>query len=184
MKKFKNFLTLGAAFFLLTFIPFFLTSAGAAYYKYIDKNGTVHFTDRYESIPQEYRDQIKTIREEPKPQLPPPPTELHEKKRGGESAAEERPGKVQETEQKEPKEAEAIEARKKEAAEKKLKAIEEKEKRIEELQKQIEDKRKQQRSLRTNWMVQDRNIIIRLNQEISVLEKKIKAIQDELAEGK
>ena len=181
MKKFKNFLILGAAFFLLTFIPFFLTSAGAAYYKYIDKNGTVHFTDRYESIPQEYRDQIKTIREEPQPQTPQPPAELKEKKREGEPAAEERASKGGETGQ---KETEAVEARKKEAEEKKLKAIEEKEKRIEELQKQIDDKRKQQRSLRTNWMVHDRNIIIRLNQEISVLEKKIKAIQDELAEGK
>ena len=181
MKNIKTFLSLGAAFFILNFMPFSLTSAGAAYYKYVDKHGTVHFTDRYESIPQEYRDQIKTFREEPKPQPAPPTPELREKKRVGEPAAEDRASKVGETGQ---KEAQAIEARKKEAEEKKQKAIEEKEKRIEELQKQIDDKRKQQRSLRTNWMVYDRNTIIRLNQEISVLEKKIKAFQDELAEGK
>lgn len=181
MKKFKNFLTLGAAFFFLTFVPFFLTFAGAAFYKYVHKNGTVHFTDRYESIPQEYQGQIKTIREEPQPQSPGLPLEGQEKKKESEPATGERANKIQEIEQ---KQAEAIEARKKEAEDRKLKAFEEKEKRIEELQKEIEDKQKQQKSLRTNWMVHDRNIIIRLNQEIADLEKQIKVIQGELAEGK
>lgn len=181
MKKFKNFLTLGAAFFFLTLMPFFLTFAGAAFYKYIDKNGTVHFTDRYESIPQEYRDQMKTIREEPRPQAPASQLEGREKMKENEAAAGERATKFKESEQ---KEAEKSEARKKEAEEKNLKAIEAKEKQIEELREQMEDKRKQQRSLRTNWMVHDRNIIIRLNEEIAVLEKQIKSIQDELAEGK
>ena len=37
-------------------------------YKYIDKNGVVHYTDRYESVPKEYRDQIEMIREEVQPQ--------------------------------------------------------------------------------------------------------------------
>jgi uncharacterized membrane protein YgcG len=37
-------------------------------YKYIDKNGVVHFTDRYETIPQEYRDRIEMIRETVQPQ--------------------------------------------------------------------------------------------------------------------
>ena len=37
-------------------------------YKYIDKNGVVHFTDRYETIPQEYRDRIEMIREVVQPQ--------------------------------------------------------------------------------------------------------------------
>lgn len=37
-------------------------------YKYKDKAGVLHFTDRYESIPQEYRDQIETIRGEARPQ--------------------------------------------------------------------------------------------------------------------
>jgi hypothetical protein len=37
-------------------------------YKYKDKAGVLHFTDRYESIPPEYRDQIETIRGEARSQ--------------------------------------------------------------------------------------------------------------------
>lgn len=37
-------------------------------YKYIDKNGVVHFTDRYETIPKEYRDQVEMLRETVQPQ--------------------------------------------------------------------------------------------------------------------
>lgn len=37
-------------------------------YKYIDKSGVVYFTDRYESIPREYRNQVKMIRETVQPQ--------------------------------------------------------------------------------------------------------------------
>ena len=33
-------------------------------YKYTDKNGVIHFTDRYESIPEEYRPGTETIRRE------------------------------------------------------------------------------------------------------------------------
>ena len=32
-------------------------------YKYVDKNGVIHFTDQYESIPKEYRDRVEMIRE-------------------------------------------------------------------------------------------------------------------------
>jgi hypothetical protein len=181
MKKLKNLLIFGASFFLIGSGPLFLTSAAAASYKYMDRNGTIHFTDRYEAIPQEYRNQVKTIREESIAQPAAPSADLKEKKGEGEAAAGERVDKVQETE---PKEAEAIEAREKEAGKKKSKAIEEKEKRIEDLQKQIEGKRRQQKNLRTNWMVQDRNTIIKLNQEIALLEKQIKLIQEEIEEGK
>ena len=181
MKKIKSSLILGTAFFLFSLNPFVIPPVGAATYKYIDRNGTMHFTDRYESIPQEYRDQVKTLREESKPQPPAPSTDLKEKKGEGEPAGEERAGKAEETEK---KEGEAIEARKKEGEEKKQKVIEEKEKRIEDLQKQIDEKRKQQRSLRTNWMVQDRNTIIKLNQEIAILEKQIKLLQEEIEGGK
>jgi hypothetical protein len=38
------------------------TNAGI--YKYIDQNGVVHFTDRYESIPAEYQNQIETLQEQ------------------------------------------------------------------------------------------------------------------------
>jgi hypothetical protein len=36
-------------------------------YKYIDRNGVIHFTDQYESIPKEYRDRIQMIRETVRP---------------------------------------------------------------------------------------------------------------------
>jgi hypothetical protein len=42
-------------------------------YKYTDKGGVVHFTDRYDSIPQEYRKQVEMIREEVQPQSSVPP---------------------------------------------------------------------------------------------------------------
>jgi len=182
MKKFRNFLILGAGFFFLSIMmPGLYPFAGATFFKYVDKNGTVHFTDRYESIPIEYRDQIKTFREESQTPSPPLPPEGQEKRKESETAAGEPAAKARELER---KEAEKSESRKIEAEEKKRKAVEAKEKQIAELQKQIEDKRKQQRSLRTNWMVQDRNIILRLNQEIADLEKRIKVIQEELAGGK
>lgn len=182
MKKFRNFLILGAGFFFLSIMmPSLYPFAGATFFKYVDKNGTVHFTDRYESIPLEYRDQIKTLREESQTPSPALPLEGQEKKKESDTAAGEPAAKAQELERKETGKSEA---RKKEAEERKRKAVEAKEKQIAELQKQIEDKRKQQRSLRTNWMVQDRNIIMRLNQEIADLEKRIKVIQEELAEEK
>ena len=37
-------------------------------YKYVDKSGVIHYTDRYETIPKEYRDQIEMIRETVQPQ--------------------------------------------------------------------------------------------------------------------
>jgi len=40
-------------------------------YKYVDKNGVIHFTNQYESIPNEYRAQVELIRET----VQPPPSE-------------------------------------------------------------------------------------------------------------
>ena len=42
-------------------------------YRYMDDNGVLNYTDRYESIPQEYRDQLQTIGEEasPRPSVEP-----------------------------------------------------------------------------------------------------------------
>ncbi|MCX5915517.1 MAG: hypothetical protein NTX30_02380, partial [Deltaproteobacteria bacterium] len=37
-------------------------------YKYIDRNGVLHFTDQYESIPMEYRGRVEMIRGETRPQ--------------------------------------------------------------------------------------------------------------------
>ena len=42
-------------------------SASTVAYKYIDKNGFIHFTDQYESIPKEYRNQVEVIRETVQP---------------------------------------------------------------------------------------------------------------------
>jgi hypothetical protein len=40
-------------------------------YKYIDKNGVIYYTDRYESIPKEYRNQTKRVRNvfQPRPSV-------------------------------------------------------------------------------------------------------------------
>jgi hypothetical protein len=42
--------------------------ANTVIYKYIDKGGVVYYTDRYETIPKEYRNQIEMIRETVQPQ--------------------------------------------------------------------------------------------------------------------
>ena len=60
----------------------------AAFYKYIDKNGTIHFTDSYESIPQQYRNQVELMKE-PAPQAPTQPTEGEEGKEKGAAARKE-----------------------------------------------------------------------------------------------
>ncbi len=41
--------------------------ASTVIYKYIDKSGSTHFTDRYETIPKEYPDQVEMIRETVQP---------------------------------------------------------------------------------------------------------------------
>ena len=38
-------------------------------YKYTDKNGVIHYTNRYEGIPREYRDKMEIIRQTPYPQV-------------------------------------------------------------------------------------------------------------------
>lgn len=177
MKKFNIFLPI--IFLTLVFLIFRPTSAGSAYYKYVDKEGNVHFTDRYETIPEEYRNQIKIIKEKRDDLTPEQP--LLEKKieKGERQRPEEQVHKEREDEQKKiAAEQEAL--KKKEAQEAKLKAREEKEKRIEELTKQIEAKRQQQKILRP-WMVNEGRIFRQLNQEIETLHKEIQSIQKELA---
>jgi len=146
-------------------------SAEAAFYKYVDKKGNVHFTDRPESIPEEYRNQIKEYKEMKQPEAPPPQ----------DPAAAERDRQMKEAEQQK-KEAEAKAAQERAAQEEKIRIRQEKEKQIAELQEQITARQKEQRSLRTNWMVYDRIKITQLNQEIEGLEKQIAALQKELSE--
>ncbi len=153
----------------------FLGGAGAEIYKYVDSKGVTHFTDRFESVPPEYRHQIKVIKEQPPSQVSTP-------------AAEPAPEKTTEADRPAPPKLEIPPAKGDNVPtgpeEEKLKARQEKEKQIAELKQQIEEKRKQQRSLRTNWMVYDRYAIVRLNQEIEALEKKIKVLQQEMEEEK
>jgi len=185
MEKTYKILSLFSAF-LFFLISFWLTSADAAGYKYIDKDGTIHFTDSYESIPQQYRNQVELIKD-PSAQTPTQPAE------GGEGK--EKGGVVRKEEvQKEPREIEALkkreaelraaqekETQQREALERKLKAREEKEGQIEELRRQIEAKQQEQRTLYTNpLMVRDRNQFTQLNQEINELYKQIQVLQAEL----
>jgi len=47
----------------VTLLFIFLFSASASngeFYKWVDKKGSIHFTDNYQQIPREYRDQIET----------------------------------------------------------------------------------------------------------------------------
>jgi hypothetical protein len=139
------------------------------FYRYVDRNGTVHFTDNLESIPQGYRDQVEVMKE---PTYPRP----------GRSPAGEagRIGQARETNRAE--ESEAL--RRKEAEQEEMEARETKEKRIAELQAQIQALQEEQRSLRTTWMVYDRIKLNRLNEEIAAREKEIESLRKELPEEK
>jgi DNA repair exonuclease SbcCD ATPase subunit len=180
----KIFLLFSASVFFL--ISFWLSSADAAVFKYIDKDGTIHFTDSYESIPRQYRNQVELIKE-PTPQTPTQPAEGGDGKGKGAAVTK---GEVQ----KEIKEIESLkkkeadlkaaqekEAQEREALEKKLKAREEKERQIEELRRQIEAKQQEQRTLYNNpMMVRDRNQFTQLNQEINEIYRQIQGLQSEL----
>ena len=185
MEKTKKILFFFSAslFFL---ISFWLSSADAAVFKYIDKDGTIHFTDSYESIPQQYRNQVELIKE-PTPQTPAQPAEGGDGKGKGAAVRKEEVQKeVREIEALKKKEAELKaaqekEAQEREALEKKLKAREEKERQIEELRRQIEAKQQEQRTLHNNpMMVRDRNQFNQLNQEISEIYRQIQVQQSEL----
>lgn len=151
----------------------------AAMYKYVDKNGVTHFTDRYESIPKEYRNQIQTIRETVRPEPAAKPAADQEKKE--ETKA--RPADAAAPDSVKKEEVEKA-LQEKAALEKKQKEFDEKAKRIEDLKKEIADREKERQGLRTTWMVYDRQTLFRLNQEIDDLSKEIEEIQKELTEMK
>ena len=185
MEKTKKILFLFSAslFFL---VSFWLTSGDAGVFKYIDKQGTVHFTDSYESIPQQYRNQVELLKEPP-PQTPTQPAEGEGgKERGAVARKDEIQKDAKEIEASKKKEAELKAAREKEAQEKealerKLKAREEKERQIEELRRQIEARQQEQRTLYNNpMMVRDRNRFTQLNQEMDEIYKQIQGLQSEL----
>jgi type IV secretory pathway VirB10-like protein len=148
--------------------------AEAVFYKYTDKNGVIHFTDRPESIPPEYRNQIKEYKEIKEPEAPPPP----EKAKSKEPDSSERDRGLREGDQAK-KEAEAKARQEKAAQQAKQKAQAEKQKKIAALQEQIAAKQKEAGSLRTTWMVYDRARLNQLNEEITNLQKQIEDLQKE-----
>src|SRR5208337_1601108 len=112
-----------ALFFIATLPSLRLADAQSTVYKYVDKNGTVHFTDDVELIPQQYRNQIKTLKEPKYPE-----TSL--------APAGEETRKASDAEEKKKEEA-AKALREKAAQEEKQQAAKEIENRITELQDQI-----------------------------------------------
>ncbi len=171
-----KFFLLILSFSVLSFASGALSESEAAIYKYVDKQGGVHFTDSLESIPREYRNQIQTLPEEKVPQSAEKPAAEPEKKEEGKS----QPAAAEDTQ----KQAREQARQEKQAEERKQKAFDEKVKRIEALKKEIEARQKELQGLRTTWMVYDRNTVFRLNQEIADLRKEIEKIQGELAEEK
>ena len=172
MKRISQILIMVGLFSVLNLVG----SSEAAFYKYVDKNGGVHFTDQIDSIPPEYRHQIKEYRDRQ-------PTETSSPK-GNEPSKEpdaaERERQVKEAEQK--KAAEAKAQQEKAARQEKEKAFKEKEKQISNLQEQITAKQQEQRGLRTNWMVYDKIRLNQLNEEIAGIEKQIGDIQKDMPE--
>ena len=174
MEKVKNRLfSLRPALFAATLLFLWPIYAEGAMYKYIDKNGTVNFTDCYECIPKEYRNKVQRLREEPRPPTPGAPSVEQGKRTTEESVPKEQ--------MRQNREAEEMASREKAEQEKKLQARQEKEKRIEELTQQIAAKEEEINNLRTTWMVYDRTNYFRLTEEIGQLKKEIQSIQDSLA---
>ena len=171
MNQFFKILTiLLALLFIGTLSSLRLADAQGTIYKYIDKNGNVHFTDNAESIPEQYRNQIKILKEPKYPEKSLAP-------------AGEETRKISDAEERKKDEA-AKALREKAAQEEKQQAAKEIENRITELQGQIRAKQQEQGSLRTTWMVYDRTRLNQLNEEIASLQKEIESLQQELAEKK
>ena len=173
MKPISRILIMVALFSLLGSLG---ESSEAAFYKYVDKKGGVHFTDQIDSIPPEYRNQIKEYRDRQPAETPSPKGEEAKKEPG----AADRERQLKEAEQK--KEAEAKAQQEKAAREEREREFKEKEKEIADLQEQIAAKQQEQRGLRTNWMVYDRIRLNQLNEDIAGLEKQIEDVRKELPE--
>ena len=59
------------AILFLILLSFVSPSYGATIYKWVDNNGTYNFTDDYEKIPLEYRDQVRAKKIEDFPEMAP-----------------------------------------------------------------------------------------------------------------
>ena len=175
MKTTIRIFTLMAFFAALSLLGPFPGPSEAAFYKYIDKNGSVHFTDQIDSIPPEYRNQIKEYKDRQPAESPSP----KEGEAAKDPAAAEKERQLKEAEQKR-REAVAKAQQEKAAREEREKVFKEKEKQIQDLQEQVTAKQQEQRSLRTNWMVYDKIRLNQLNEDIAGLEKQIEEIRKEL----
>lgn len=171
----------------LLILPVFLASllisgpaAGQSFFKYVDRNGNVHFTDRLESVPPEYRGQIKVYKEEKTEPAQPPQKDKAQFGR----EAEQKPEADKDAEAKALKEKTEKERLAKEKADReaKLKARQEIQARIADLQDQLRAKQQEQAGLRTTWMVYDRMRFNQLNEEMASLAEQIQSLQKEMAE--
>jgi micrococcal nuclease len=73
---------IGAILSLLPVLAFGLAGEGSAeIYKWVDRDGQVHFTDNYAVIPPEYRDGVQSRPSSP-PAEPPPPASAAKSKKG------------------------------------------------------------------------------------------------------
>jgi DNA repair exonuclease SbcCD ATPase subunit len=158
-------------FLIACLTPLRLAHAQAAFYKYVDKNGTIHFTDRLDSIPEEYRNQIKVYKgaEKRKPAL--------SKEQG---VTEEQNRRLRKAEEKKEEEEKALQERA--AREEKLKERQEIQDRIASLEEQVSAKEEEQAGLRNSGMVNDRIRLNQLNAEISALVREIRSLQRELSD--
>ena len=169
-RSFKIFAFLLTLFLIGPLTPLRPAHAQGTFYKYVDKNGNIHFTDKLDSIPKEYRKQIKVYKEgeKPKPAI--------SKEQG---VTEEKNRRLREAEEKK-KEEEKKALQEKAAWEEKIKERKEIRDRITDLQEQIKAKQEEQENLRTTWMVNDRNRLNQLNAEIAALGQEIQSLQQEL----
>ncbi len=167
---------------------FGLVLAQGTFYKYVDKNGTVHFTDRLESIPREYRNQVQIRKQEVENSSL--PQSKSEKGQESKKAGSKGKAGVSATTAAKEKGSDAAKAaiekaqREKEEREKIQKARQAKTKEIDQLLKQVEEKDKEASSLRTNWMVYDKIRLNQLNAEKEKLLKEVQTLREELAKIK
>jgi hypothetical protein len=164
------------SFLLVLFFVSSLTSlrvahSQVAFYKYVDKKGNVHFTDRLDSIPAEYRNQIKVYKEKQKPQ----PSFSKEP-----AVKEEQDRQVSESGEKKEEEQKALPE--KADLEKKLKERKDIQDRISSLEEQIRAKEEEKGPLLASGMVNDRLRLNQLNEEIVALVQEIRSLQRELSD--
>ncbi len=164
-----------SVFLLFLFSVFSITplrpgQAQSIFYKYVDKNGNLYFTDRLEAIPEEFRGQVKLYREEEAPQAP------FSKEP---EIIEEQALRMKKAEERKKEEEKALREK---AAQLSFKERQELQDRIANLQEQIQAKQKEQESLRTSPMVYDQLRLKQLNAEIFALRREVLSLRREFSQ--